>query len=178
MDEQERKAIALRRYAMIDDLVGVDLAYGEKSALLEELALAHGVSIPTLKRYLKRYEEKWFDGLLPKERSDAGTSRAIPPEALELAFRLRLELPSRSTPTIIRMLEKEREEWQGRIRRSTLDQHFQRAGLAGRSYAGNRRCAGSSPRLGGTCCGKRTSVSPGCGYGTTPGRNTRRWWWR
>jgi len=45
MDEQERKAIALRRYAMIDDLVGVDLAYGEKSALLEELALAHGVSI-------------------------------------------------------------------------------------------------------------------------------------
>lgn len=133
MDEQQRKAVALHRYAMIDDLVGVDLAYGEKSAFLEELAVAHGVSVPTMKRYLKHYEESGFDGLLPKTRSDAGTSRAIPPEALAMAFRLRRELPSRSTPTIIRMLEQEHEEWRDIIRHSTLDEHFRREGLSRRT---------------------------------------------
>lgn len=129
MDEQQRTAIALHRYAIIDDLVGVDLACGEKSTLLEELATTHGISVSTIKRYVRYYEESGFDGLLPKTRSDAGASRAIPPEALEIAFRLRRELPSRSTPTIIRMLEQEREEWRGNIRRSTLDDHFRRAGL-------------------------------------------------
>jgi transposase InsO family protein len=118
---------------MIDDLVGVNLACGEKSVLLEELAAAHSVSVSTIKRYLQRYEKSGFDGLLPKARSDAGASRVIPPEALEMAFRLRRELPSRSTPTIIRMLEQEREDWRGVIRRSTLDDHFRREKLSRRA---------------------------------------------
>ena len=139
MDEQQQTTIALHRYAIIDDLVGVDLACGEKSALLEELAATHGLSVSTIKRYVRYYGESGFNGLLPKTRSDAGISRAIPPEALDIAFRLRRELPSRSTPTIIRMLEQEREEWRGNIRRSTLDDHFRRAGLTRQALRRERK---------------------------------------
>ena len=123
---------ALRRYAMIDPLVGRELEHGETSALLEELAETYGVSVSTLKRYRRRFEGDGIDGLKPRQRKDAGAPRKLPAKALKRAIELRTELPARSTPTLIRMLEHENPEWEGQIKRSTLDDHFRRLGITRR----------------------------------------------
>lgn len=132
MTSKQDEHHALRRYAMIDPLVGRDLERGETSALLEELADTHGISVSTVKRYRRRYEEKGIEGLKPQSRSDAGRPRKLPEKALKRAIQLRTELPSRSTPVIIRMLEHEQPEWKGKIKRSTLDDHFHRLGITRR----------------------------------------------
>lgn len=129
MDKRSLENQALRRYVMIDPLVSQELEPGQKSALLRELSDTHGVSISTLKRYLKRYESEGPEGLMRCTRNDAGQSRRLPGAAIERAAQLRKELPSRSTPVIIRMLEHEHPEWQGKVKRSTLDDHFRRLGL-------------------------------------------------
>lgn len=138
---KEAEIEALQRYAMIDRIVRAHLEAGEKSALLRELSLEYGVSISTLKRYLKRYIESGQEGLQRRQRTDIGKLRRLPEQALQRAIELRTELPIRSTPVIISMLEHERPEWKGIIKRSTLDDHFRRLKL-------NRRelCKDGTPR--------------------------------
>ena len=65
MDELQQTTIALHRYAIIDDLVGVDLACGEKSYLLEELATTHGLSVSTIKRYVRYLDILNFHAFWP-----------------------------------------------------------------------------------------------------------------
>lgn len=131
----------LQRYVMIDPIVRAELAPGEKSALLRELSATYSISISTLKRYLRRYAANGPQGLQRRRRADIGKLRRLPEAALQRAVELRVELPTRSTPQIIRMLEHERTEWKGVIKRSTLDDHFRRMGL-------NRRvlCQDGTPR--------------------------------
>ena len=162
---------ALRRYALIDPLVGRELERGETSALLEELADTHGISVSTVKRYRRRYEEKGIEGLKPQSRRDAGRPRKLPEKALKRAIQLRTELPSRSTPVIIRMLEHEQPEWKGKIKRSTLDDHFRRLGITDGCCARTALPGVVFKRAAKMRCGRSIYANRACGYGTKRGES-------
>lgn len=138
MSQEERNRSALRRYAMIDPLVDRALQRGEKATLLADAKRRYGVSVSTLKRYLKQYENKRVAGLERQPRSDRGQPRRLPPEALELAAALRAEVPTRTTPTLIAMIEDEHPEWRGLLKRSTLDRHLSQLGRSRRVLGQDR----------------------------------------
>lgn len=113
---------------MIDALVDRPLERGEKAKLLAEATQRYGVSRSTLKRYLKRYQGQRVAGLERQLRRDQGKARKMPPEAVELAAALRAEIPTRTTPILIATMEIAHPEWQGLLKRSTLDRHLARLG--------------------------------------------------
>lgn len=51
------------------------------------------VSYKTLEKWVSNYQRFGFDALLPNERSDKGTTRALPDTAIEEIFRLKQEFP-------------------------------------------------------------------------------------
>lgn len=129
MTEDDRQRSGLRRYVLIDPVVDRKLVRGEKTALLREQSQKHGVSLATLKRYCRNFRLRRLDGLLPaRQRADKDQPRRIPPEILQLAVTLREEVPQRTTPTIIAMLEDQHPELKGQIKRPTLDRHLRRLG--------------------------------------------------
>ena len=75
------------------------------------------------------YVEHGFEGLLPQGKS--GTVKyKIPQELVEDAVELWRELPSRSIPTIIRILEMEGKAEPVFLKRTTLQDALTRAGYA------------------------------------------------
>lgn len=139
MTQEARNRSALRRYAMIDALADRALERGEKATLLADATRRYGVSVSTLKRYLKRYQTQRVDGLERQSRSDRGKPRRLPPEALELAGRLRAERPERTTTTLIAILEEAHPQWQGLLKRSTLDRHLSQLGQTRRALGQDRK---------------------------------------
>jgi len=128
MNKEDRARTALRRYAMIDALADRKLERGEKATLLGDAQRRYGVSHSTLKRYLNRYQAQRIEGLERQVRADRGQSRRVPPEALDLVVQLRAEQPTRTTPTLIAMVEDAHPEWRGLLKRSTLDRHLAQQG--------------------------------------------------
>ena len=51
------------------------------------------VSYKTLEKWVSNYQRYGFDSLMPNERSDKGTTRALPDTAIEEIFRLKKEFP-------------------------------------------------------------------------------------
>ena len=95
MDQVKNEEIMIFRFGVIFPLLGGDMCYGQKSRILTELA-AKEYEIPgsgrrTLSKaaiysWLRVYQEKGLEGLVPKTRSDKGGHRAISTET-ELALR-------------------------------------------------------------------------------------------
>jgi putative transposase len=116
-DEHERDTeIALFRYGLIAQLIHDPPAEGEEERLLSEIAaktytIPHSsrtrVGISTLRRYLKLYRKSGFEALRPQERQDARQARAIPEEVLKKAITLREEQPTRTTQTIVDILQRD-----------------------------------------------------------------------
>ena len=129
MDEQQRLKIALRRYAAISGLVDAEIPPGGQAEVLRELGATHGHHPDTLWRWARRFRQGGLDGLKPPlRRADAGTLKALSPEILSEAVRLREEEPRRSTLTLIALLERLHPQWRGKIARPTLDRHLRRLG--------------------------------------------------
>ncbi len=63
-------------------------------------------TIPGLCMVSDRVIRRGFDGLLPGERKDKGACRSIPLELQSLILDMKREDPGRSTPLILRELEK------------------------------------------------------------------------
>jgi putative transposase len=82
------------------------------------------VSLRTLDRWVERYEASKLRGLMRCERSDKGETRSMSPAALARVIELRKEEPSRSTPTLIDIVERSGEVAEGALKRSTLDRHL------------------------------------------------------
>jgi transposase InsO family protein len=88
-----------------------------------------GISRKTLARWLSRYAEKGFDGL--KFQGSATTpQRLIPGDLVKEAIMLRLEVPSRSVPQIIDILEMEGKAPAGFLKRSTLQDRLREEGYS------------------------------------------------
>ena len=88
-----------------------------------------GVSPRTIERYLKAYLSNGFEGLKPRGKNPNAKYK-IPEDILQKAIDLRRELPSRSIRTIIQILELEGAVKKGFLKRSTLQEAFQRSGFS------------------------------------------------
>jgi putative transposase len=118
----------LRRYRIIVPLLEENLAECEKRHIRRLVCSQEGISDRTLRRYVASYKGQGFDGLILRERKDKGSCKAIPEEALELAARLRQEVPERSAERIQQLLASEGYH----VARSTLERHLRQQGLSGR----------------------------------------------
>lgn len=150
MEETLRNEIAAFRFGLIAQIVQRRLNPGEKSALLREVAKGSytipgsektTVSVRSLERYLKTYEEGGFEALKPKERDKKGSLKAMDPTILEYAIALRKELPSRSVEQIIRILELEDKVPHGLLKPRTLSRYFQEQGWSRRDLSRSVRKA-------------------------------------
>ncbi|MBE3519185.1 MAG: helix-turn-helix domain-containing protein [Firmicutes bacterium] len=148
-DEDRRVQVALFRYGCIAELLQRKLPRGEQTRILQRLANqeweAPGgekvrLSVSALKSWLARYRKGGFEALKRKPRKDRGKPRALTPTLIERAARLKRELPARSVPQIIRMLEADPNSGvaKGSISRATLHRHLHALGLA-RKQPGPRR---------------------------------------
>ena len=113
----ERDAqIALFRYGLIAHLLFGPLSNGQMERALREIASRRyaipyskrtQVSVSSLRRYLKQYQQGGFDALRPQERADKGIPRALGVEVLQKAIALRQEQPGRTTPMIVELLQRD-----------------------------------------------------------------------
>lgn len=94
------------------------------------------VSISTLWKWLAACRKGGLLALRPKLRKDRGLLRAFPQPVLDFALKLRRENPRRATRTIIDILVRKQLVARDQVARSTLDRHFDRAGLS-------RKCQGT-----------------------------------
>jgi len=113
MSEDRRTEIALFRYTLILPLIRGEYQPGGKDKLRQQIASRsydipgssrRSVSVTTLARWERIYQEQGFDGLKPQPRADRGECRAISTETLDRAETLKREQPLRSARSIIRIL--------------------------------------------------------------------------
>lgn len=133
-DKGKTEEIAVNRYKIIAPIITAmeEKADGAKLVMLKKEACEQGgISIRTLRRWLTGYMQNGFEGLKPKERSSDGPC-IIPEELIAEAILLRREVPSRSIPQIIEILEMEGRATAGFLKRTTLQDKFQERGYSAR----------------------------------------------
>lgn len=136
-----RRVIALFRLQVLGDAAEDDLPRGERSRRIE-LRAQERFTTPegeersyterTLWSWWADYKRNTLHGLLPADRPDRGVPRKITPDVLEAAISHRKDIPSRSTETLIDILEKQKLVPKGELKRSTLDRHLDHAGASRR----------------------------------------------
>ena len=127
-NQKKAQESAESRMKMIAPLLAPNLDKAAMKQLKIQLSEQYEVCEKTLDRYCKSYLEEGFEGLQPKGHPNPGFK--ISPELLEEAICLRRELPSRSVPSIIRILELEGKVEPGFLKRTTLQDAFMRAGYS------------------------------------------------
>jgi transposase InsO family protein len=123
------KEIAEQRVIMIAPMLDATLSQEEYYEKRREIASAFEVSTRTIQRYVDAYSENGIDGLKPKGKVPEQNT-VITPEILDEAIRLRREVPSRSVPTIIQILELEGKVEAGILKRTTLQRALAKAGYS------------------------------------------------
>ena len=151
---REQDETALERLKIISPILSAmdDNTDRAKIGLLKSEACGQaGVSRKTLERWLSRYAENGFEGL-KYQTTASDTKKLIPGELVKEAIQLRLEVPSRSVPQIIEILEMEGKAPVGFLKRSTLQDRlrengysktqmklYQKPGIAARRFARSER---------------------------------------
>ncbi|MGN0292616.1 MAG: DDE-type integrase/transposase/recombinase [Lachnospiraceae bacterium] len=129
--KQWQEEAALNRFRLISPLLDDSLDPAKKIRLRESIAEQNGISVRSLYRYEKAYEDGGFAGLKPVNR-EMRRSAALPENFDELvaeAVQLKREVPSRSVNQIIMILELEGRVLPGILKRSTLQRHLYQAGF-------------------------------------------------
>jgi putative transposase len=125
----------LRRYQIIVPLLEEGLAECEKRQIRRLICDREGLSGRTLRRWVASFKVQGFDGLLPRDRKDKGSCKAIPAEALKIAADLRKDLPARSAQRVQQLLAAEGYK----VARSTLERQLRLQGLSGREIKANQK---------------------------------------
>jgi len=140
--------IAVRRMELISPL----LADGLDAAMLmqrkKEICEQAGLSLRSVGRYVESYRQEGFEGLKPKPRNANG--HKLPEnwdKILAEAIMLRRELPSRSVPQIITILELEGFVEPGVIKRTTLQDHLSANGFAAKQIKQYTKSGAASRRF-------------------------------
>jgi putative transposase len=111
MEDELCERIAVFRYGVIRDLVSGLLAPGDKERLLAEIASREWqipgsqrtrVARSTARDWAEAYQAVGLAGLKPVDRSDKGSSRAIPESVQDLLLALRAERPKASVRSLVR----------------------------------------------------------------------------
>ena len=131
-DRDQAEAIATERMQLIAPLLGdyVDAALARQ--LKATISAQSGLSERTIRRYVARYQEEGFRGLLPAHHASDHPSGAIAPDILDQAIQLRREAPHRSVRQIIQVLEWEGRVAPGQVKRSTLQDQLTARGYSTR----------------------------------------------
>ena len=107
VDERKPEEIAVNRHKIISPVL---MALDEKAntakvvQLKKDLCLQNGISERTLRRWLAGYRQAGFEGLKPMPKNES-FDPVIPKELVDEAILLRREVPSRSVPEIIEILD-------------------------------------------------------------------------
>lgn len=109
MDQKKREQEALFRLSIIGSAVNRQLKRGELRPLLQKLAdrtytredgSTRQFSWRTLENWVYQYRRGEFASLLPQERKDLGSCKALPEETVELVLNMKREDPGRSAALI------------------------------------------------------------------------------
>jgi putative transposase len=112
MDDEQRQAVALHRWAVIAEAASPQLSASERGVLVRRIAgqvhthpdgSARRYARGTIDRWIRAYRRGGLDALRPAPRADVGAVRAHP-ELFAEAASLRLEVPSRSAAQISSIL--------------------------------------------------------------------------
>ena len=122
-------ATAETRMTIIAPLLAPGLDKEAVRKIREDIVETNGVSQRTLDRYLRAYHAEGFSGLLPAGKNPE-VKYKIPQNIVDAAIQLRRELPSRSIPSIIEILEMEGKVEKGFLKRTTLQDALQRNGYS------------------------------------------------
>ena len=125
---------ALERFKLISPLLDSALDPAKRAQLRQEIARNNGISERSLFRYERAYREGSFTGLKPVSRVTEQISGPFPGfrEVLDEAILLKREVPTRSVNQIILILEGEGKVKTGLLKRSTLQEHLNKAGFSRR----------------------------------------------
>jgi len=129
---EEEEKVALTRFKIITPLLTAVEIGDDKSKIglmKSEVCGQAGISRKTLERWLTRYKENGFDGL-KYQGATTSPKRVIPGELVKEAVLLRKEVPSRSVPQIIEILEMEGKAPAGFLKRSTLQDRLREEGYS------------------------------------------------
>jgi hypothetical protein len=138
-DDDPQLARVLFRYRLIAD--AVEAPKESRGPRLREIAAEQHsapdgslvrVSLRTLQRWVQRFAQDKLAGLRRRPRQDRGRLRGLTTAALERAIALRREEPTRSTPTLIDILERADAVAPGSLKRATRDRHLDRQGASRR----------------------------------------------
>lgn len=133
-DTRKPEEIAVSRHKIIAPVLAAmeERADGAKiQQLKKDVYAQYGISRRTLTRWLTGYLENGFEGLKPVDRGSR-VPCVIPEELITEAILLRREVPGRSVPQIIEILELEGKAPPGLLRRTTLQDKLSERGYSAR----------------------------------------------
>ena len=133
-DTRKAEEIAVNRHKIIASIIAAmeENADAAKLMLLKnEVCEQNGIHRRTLGRWIDAYLERGFEGLKPMGRESRAPG-AIPEALIQEAILLRREVPGRSVPQIIEILEMEGRAPPGLLKRTTLQDKLQEKGYSAR----------------------------------------------
>jgi len=133
-DKQKAEEIAVNRYKAIAPTIAAMDENADTASLVmlkKEACEQNGIHRRTFERWLESHNQQGFEGLKPADRSNCKRN-IISEELITEAILLRREVPSRSIPDIIEILEMEGKAPFGLLKRSTLQDHLQERGYSAR----------------------------------------------
>jgi transposase InsO family protein len=114
----------LKRAEMVIPLLNENIDAFERRRLRAHILESSGLSERSLRRYIQAYKKNGYKSLADIPRSDRGSLRTVPAQAIDEAVKLRQELPSRSVRRIIQILEGEKLVKPGEVSRTSLNRHL------------------------------------------------------
>jgi len=130
--QKKAEEIAIERMKMIAPMLEEGMDKGKRRQLLLLQCEKYGLSERTVERYLEGYRESGYEGLYPKGHSRRREKCVLSEEIIEAAIMLRREVPTRSVPTIIKILELEGAIEEGEVKRTTLQGKLAERGYSAR----------------------------------------------
>ena len=145
MDDDDRRAIALWRVAVLGPLVSAQLEHGERGEWFAAAAARTQqrpdgrrvrLSPRTIEAWYYAYRGGGLEALLPQSRRDRGHSRTIGAAVAQLLVRAKQERPRRSIRRLISLLERAGVVRRGQLSRSAVHRLLQAQGLSGQPRRG------------------------------------------
>jgi len=131
-NHRKQDETALERYKIISPILTAmeeNADQGKIGLMKSEACGQAGISRKTLARWLNRYAQNGFDGL-KYQGPPTVPKRLISGELVKEAILLRLEVPNRSIPQIIEILEMEGKVPAGFLKRATLQDRLREEGYS------------------------------------------------
>ena len=99
--------MALARCRLLGPLLQSEMDCAKRTQEIRKIAEQHHLSERTIRRWLSRYAQEGFRGLMTQSKPAHARSSSVTEEIVDAAVILRREVPTRSVADLIRILELE-----------------------------------------------------------------------